>query len=147
MAWFEDLAACDYFSFHLPALRAIGWLERGKPFSVGEVQPEVYAALREMTTAPWRPVTMMGWHSCDLCLYEPATHGSDNLFIPGDGVIYVCPALITHYMNVHAYQPPAPFCRAVLECPSMGSTAYLRAVQLIVTAIEQSEGWSQRERA
>ena len=147
MAWFEDLAECDYFSFHLPALRAIGWLERGKPFPVGGVQPEVYAALREMTNAPWRPFITMGWHWCDLCLCEPAAQGADNLFIPGDGVIYVCPALITHYMNVHGYQPPAPFCRAVLECPSMESTAYLRAVQTILTAIEESRGLSQSEGA
>ena len=114
---------------------------------MGGVQPEVYAALREMTDAPWRPFAMMGWHSCDLCLCEPAAQGADNLFIPGDGVIYVCPALITHYMNVHGYQPPASFCRAVLECPSMGSTAYLRGVQTLLTAMDESTGRSQREEA
>jgi hypothetical protein len=40
-----------------------------------------------------------------------------NSFVPGDGFLYVFPNLITHYMRVHAYAPPAEFCEAVLRCP------------------------------
>jgi hypothetical protein len=128
MTWFEDLAECCYFrSFRLPALRAIGWLERGKPFPVGEVQPEVHAALAELARDPWAPVHCLGWHDCDLCSCEPA-NGAANLFVPGNGVIYVCPVLITHYMNAHGYRPPECFCEAVLRCPPMGSMEYLRAI-------------------
>ena len=128
MAWYADLASCDYFPFSRPALRAIGWLERGKPFPTGNVQPGVYEALCQMETQPWEPVPVMGWHTCDLCLCEPAASGCKNLFVPGDGVIYVCPELVTHYMSAHCYQPPACFCKAVLKCPPIGSDEYRQAL-------------------
>jgi hypothetical protein len=128
MTWYADLAHCDYFPFAPPALRAIGWLERGKPFTTGKVQPGVYEALRQMETQPWEPVHCMGWHTCDLCLREPRATGVKNLFIPGDGVIYVFPDLVTHYVSLHHYQPPECFCEAVLKCPPIGSEEYLQAL-------------------
>jgi hypothetical protein len=128
MAWFQDLAECDYFRDGKPSLRAVGWLQRGKPFPLGAMRPEVYAALTELAKEPWQPSTFLGWHTCDLCLSDLPATGCQNVFIPGDGVIYVCPELVTHYMNVHGYQPPVCFCDAVLKCPPMGSTEYLRAI-------------------
>lgn len=129
MAWYEDLTPCDYFGPELaPSLRAIGWLECGKPFPTGAVDRRVYETLTAFRAAPWSPpMVTAGVHICDLCLYEGEA-GSQNLFIPGDGFLYVSPELITHYMNVHGYQPPAPFCQAVLACPPMRSIGYLRAV-------------------
>ena len=128
MAWYADLAHCDYFSFTQPTLRAIGWLECGKPFPTGKVQPDAYEALCQMAKQPWEPATALGWHTCDLCLGEPSATGFKNLFIPGDGVVYVCPELVTHYMSVHRYQPPECFCDAVLQCPPIGSVEYLQAL-------------------
>jgi hypothetical protein len=42
--------------------------------------------------------------------------------------IYVCPELITHYVNAHYYKPPEVFCDAVLACPAMGSLEYKRSL-------------------
>jgi hypothetical protein len=127
MAWFEDLTECTYFDIRVETLLAVGWLEQGRAFPVGEVDHKVYAALKEYLVNPWQPAIFFGFHSCDL-VTEPATHGSKNLFVPGAGVIYVCPELITHYMNVHSYKPPDVFCNAVLSCPKMKSRRYMRAI-------------------
>jgi hypothetical protein len=129
MAWFQDLAECDYFDPAVaPFLRAVGWLERGKPFPIGAVDRQVYAKLVELRKQPWQPIVTAGIHSCDLCLYEGEASGTANLFIPGKGVLYVCPELIVHSMNAHGYAPPAEFCAAVLACPPMGSMAYRQAI-------------------
>jgi hypothetical protein len=128
MTWFPDLTECPYFPVRVPALRAIGWLERGKAFPIGGVEPEVYAALLELSKNPWQPMVTLGWHDCDLCQYEVTARSCANVFVPGREVIYVCPELTTHYMNAHGYMPPEEFCQAVLACPPMGSRAYLSAI-------------------
>ncbi len=105
-----------------------GWLERGKPHAAGHVERRVYDALVEMQKNPWQPVVAMGTHECELCQFE-GEHGVANLFVPADGVIYVSPELIVHYMNAHGYAPPEVFCRAVLACPPMRSMQYLKAIK------------------
>jgi hypothetical protein len=127
MAWFADLEPRTYFG--VDSVVAVGWLEQGRPFATGPVAKEVYARLVELLKNPWEPCSSGGSHHCDLCLYEGAT-GSKNLFVPGDGIVFVCPELITHYMNAHAYRPPEPFCRAVLSCPPIGSHDYMKALLL-----------------
>jgi hypothetical protein len=129
MAWFEDLTRCDYFGPHAAdSLRAVGWPQRDRPFSRGRVDPEVFAKLAELARDPWQPVVAAGLHPCDLCLYRSEAACSANLFIPAGGVLYVCPALISHYMNAHGYAPPPAFCHAVLACPPMRSMTYLKSV-------------------
>ena len=128
MAWFADLDECAYFPIRVSALRAVAWLERGKAFEVGDVDRRVYTTLQALTANPWQPMAALGWHDCDLCLYEPGAKSIANVFIPGRGVIYVCPELATHYMNAHGYKPPVEFCDAVLACPPMRSIAYHRAI-------------------
>jgi len=129
MAWFEDLAKCDYFGpAAADSLRAVGWLQRDRWYPVGEIDAEVFAKLVELARDPWQPVGTAGAHPCDLCRYEPEASGSANLFVPGDCILYVCPVLITHYMNAHGYAPPAAFCRAVLACPARRSMDYLKSM-------------------
>lgn len=134
MAWFADLSPCTYFAEGWAYfLRSVGWLERDKPFATGPADSNVFGRLVAMASDPWQPVTYMGFHTCDLCLYGDTTSsigyaGVNNHFIPGDGIVFVCPELITHYMNAHWYRPPDEFCRAVLSCPPIGSRAYLEAL-------------------
>jgi hypothetical protein len=129
MAWYADLSPCDYFgdenSTHL---RAVGWLERGQPFITGPIDPLVFIQIADLLKDPWQPFQFRGLHRCDLCLYQAELLGTRNLFIPSNGVVYVCPELITHYMNAHGYRPPDEFCRAVLACPPMRSMAYYKAL-------------------
>ena len=135
MAWFEDSSPCKYFGAELtPCLRAVGWLENGKPFTSGPQDRRVYDKLKELRKgflqARWRWYLLnsfFGYHGCSLCFGRGA-EGVNNLFIPGPGFIFVAPELILHYMDAHAYQPPPEFCQAVLACPPVPSAAYLEAV-------------------
>ncbi len=137
MAWYEDLATCgnspyenNYFSvWHPSLLRAVGWLEYGKPYSTGVIDVQVLNRLTELRVNAWEPVHFSGYHRCDLCSGEQGPVGINNLFIPGDGFLYVSPELIVHYITVHQYAPPAEFCATVLACPPMGSRAYLKVVE------------------
>src|SRR5262245_46311185 len=129
MTWFADLSPCTYFGADCAAfLRAIGWLDRAQPFSFGAVDPAVYRRLVVLSKFPWEPAVLMGVHGCQLCQYEPGSHASTNLFIPGNGTVFVCPTLVVHYMNAHRYKPPDEFCDAVMRCPEMGSTSYFKAL-------------------
>ena len=129
MTWYADNSICDYFPFpEHESLRAIGWLERGHEFTTGSVEPEVYDRLEELLRDPWQPVVCACPHECDLCRFRQDTVGSANLFVPGDGVVFVCPELILHYINAHEYAPPREFCSAVLSCPNTRSMEYKKAL-------------------
>lgn len=129
MAWFADLSPCTYFGEEYASyLQSVGWLERGKPFATGEVAVEVFTRLVEYIKDPWQPLQLMGFHRCDLCLYDGGVASHKNVFIPADGIIFVCPEGIVHYMIAHWYQPPDVFCQAVLACPPMRSMDYLKAL-------------------
>jgi hypothetical protein len=138
MAWFEDLAPCDYFGHECAScLRAVGWLERGRRVVTGPVAVEVYARLVELLKEPWQPGMFIGFHRCDLCLYEGPS-GTRNLFIPAREVAFVCPELIAHYMNAQGYRPPDEFCAAVLACPPMSSMPYLKALLAAARPLAQA---------
>jgi hypothetical protein len=128
VAWFEDLSCCDYFGAEFAdVLQAVGWLQRGHDFPQGAADRRVFDRLEEFRKDPWQPAVTAGPHQCDLCSYDGA-FGTSNLFVPGGGKLFVCPELITHYMNAHQYRPPEEFCRAVLACPPMKSQEYLKIV-------------------
>jgi hypothetical protein len=124
MVWYADLSPMGSFGIAGGSgLRAVGWLERGRPFDTGPVGILVYWRLVDHINAP--PVSCsMGTHGCDLCLYEGEKQSNRELLIPAGDVTFMCPVLITHYMNAHGYRPPDEFCRAVLDCPPIGSAEY-----------------------
>jgi hypothetical protein len=56
MTWFADLSECTYFGEELAQhLRAVGWLERGKPFPKAPVDETVLTKLSKLLEAPWEP--------------------------------------------------------------------------------------------
>lgn len=130
MVWYEDLNDCDYFGKeHAKTLTAIGWLENGKEFSADKIPKNVYEKLCELRKNPWGFAVFRGFHECDLCQFQfefQSERGSSNIFIPHKGKIYVCPDLITHYINTHFYCPPREFIEAVYLCPPMRSMEYLK---------------------
>ncbi|HEX5105483.1 MAG TPA: hypothetical protein VFV87_16810 [Pirellulaceae bacterium] len=129
MTWYQDLAPCDYFGPEATdSLRAVGWLAKEQDFPIGRVKLAVFRRLQELLRDPWQPGTFRGFHDCELCSYEAEGRGWKNLFVPGDGVLYVTPDSILHYMNAHGYRPPDEFCNAVLACPHMGTQEYRRAL-------------------
>jgi hypothetical protein len=55
--------------------------------------------------------------------------GITNVFVPGEGVVYVAPSLVLHYMDSHEYALPESFVAAVRACPPMGTAKYLAAIR------------------
>ncbi len=126
--WYADLTKCDYFGKeHAETLTAVGWLENGKTYQTNKIPKSIYEKLCEFNKNPWSFSAFMGFHQCDLCQFQfehQGEKGINNLFVPQSGKIYVCPELITHYINAHFYCPPREFLEAVFTCPPMRSMEY-----------------------
>ena len=155
MAHFADLTPCRYFSFdHEGKLLAVGWLDPDFDFHRGDVDPDVVNDLTMMLVNPWQPCACMGWHDCPFCRFSHGPRqftynnttvdlGISNLFIPGDGVLYVAPSLVLHYIDAHGYGVPDVFADAVMDCPPMRSMDYLKLLvkcgpPSLVSAIKDS---------
>lgn len=123
MTAYEDLQPLDYFG-ECESLLAVGWLGREKPFPTGPTHRDVYARLQLLLENPWQPSISLGVHPCELCQFGGEAFGTSNLFVPFRGSLLVCPELILHYMNAHAYQPPKDFVDAVMACPITRSAEY-----------------------
>jgi hypothetical protein len=116
-----------------PYVRSIGWLSCDHAFPTGTVSPEFLDALLRHIREPWQPVAAGGAHRCEFCSPRPDgrfTGGSRNIWIPADGVVYVAPELVLHYIEAHGYLPPADFITAVLACPEQDSDAYRAQMRL-----------------
>jgi hypothetical protein len=128
-------------------LLAVGWLEPGHLYDKGPVDEAFFARLIELLVDPWQPFAAGGRHRCGFCRFTggPVTVtysmgtgqgssiavGVSNLFVPGDGVLYMAPSLVAHYIDAHEYRPPRAFVDAVLACPAMRSAPYLRALHAV----------------
>ncbi len=124
MTTYEDLTECDYFGKkYSKILTAVGWLELGKSYTKGEVSKEFYEKLCEFNKTSLFFASFRGFHRCDFCSSEQAK-SSSNILIPYCGKVYVCPKLITHYIEKHSYCPPQEFIEAVYACPPIRSVEY-----------------------
>jgi hypothetical protein len=124
-------------------LIAVGWLEPGHDFSLGDVPAEFVQKLAELLVNPWQPSIFMGHHPCGFCRFSggPGSMtvgglhattvdlGVSNLWVPAAGVVFVSPSLILHYIDAHGYAPPTEFQSAVMACPTMRSMDYLKAIR------------------
>ena len=132
MAFFEDGSPCTYFSSaQQPPLVAIGWLEVGHPYARGDADAELLTRLREFQRGAWtgwQPVLCLGGHACGFCR-APGASMIKNFFIPGEGVTYVAPEGIIHYVSHHQYLPPADFCDALRASPAVNSPEYFARLQ------------------
>ena len=123
-----------------PRLIAVGWLARGEPYERGPLPEAFVDKLLDLLENPWEPYATAGFHRCEFCRISggPAqlqrgsrwiSLGVRNLYVPGDGKVFMSPSLIAHYMDAHEYCPPEPYQHAVLTCPPMRSMDYLRAIR------------------
>jgi hypothetical protein len=151
--FYQDLSVCSYISnFDGPKekLKAVGWLAVGHPYTQRRTgTPEIrFRQLVKLLQDPWEPIHWMGYHDCEFCPAEVrprvgigsiecggyvAHFGASNLFVPGENCLYVAPSMILHYIDVHDYEPPEVFWEAVMNCPEMGSEAYLQALAVNLT--------------
>jgi hypothetical protein len=137
MTYFPDLTSCSYFGkAEADKLVAIGWLDEAHPYTQGKVSENILEKLFELLVKPWAPSYFMGYADCPWCGEDyDATYkghsvqiGALNLFVSGEGFLYVMPSLAAHYILSHNYVPPQEFCDAVLRCPPMNSKAYFKAI-------------------
>lgn len=120
----------------------VGWLGTDEPFRTGVVPPELVAKLARLIKDERN--VMRGWHDCGVCGAESPVlirFGDDGqpfettevvprwdlalghaeVHVPGpNGVIFVAPTLVLHYILSHSYLPPTEFLDA-LEASSATS--------------------------
>ncbi len=92
--------------------------------------------LFNLLVQPWAPMYLLGYDDCPWCgnNYSARYNGRSinvgalNLFVPGEGFLYVMPSLAAHYILAHGYTPPPQFQEAVLRCPPMRSQEYFEAI-------------------
>jgi hypothetical protein len=138
MAYFQDLSACTYFGKELAdKLIAVGWLDKEHSYTTATVNEDFVDKLIGLLTEPWAPGYIMGYEECPFCAlssnkltYKTMSIdvGALNLYVPGEGFLYVAPSLIAHYVLSHNYAPPQLFREAVLRCPPMRSQEYFKAI-------------------
>ena len=112
-----------------PHVRAIGWLAAGHPFPIGQAPSELIDRVRLFVERSGESVGALalrvsqGFHTCELC--GRFTSHSD-FGVPSRSVLYVCPAMLEHYVTVHAYLPPSSFVEALMASPLPGTREYLK---------------------
>ena len=139
MAYYKDFSVCDYSDRDtwLCRLMAIGWIEQGKPFEKGRVDTAVLVriqSLRDEFSTAFPSFNFRGLHTCSICKIHNPSHapldGSNvNLYIPHRGFVFVAPARVDHYIEVHKYLPPESFLESLLACPSPLSPEYRELIQ------------------
>jgi len=131
MAHFSDLGTVTQITSG-SHIRAVGWLSSTQPFPTGTSDPTFVKKLREMCVLWQLGLDALQWpvaggeHTCEFC---GVFHASGNLAVPGEGLLFVAPEMIAHYVTEHGYAPPAPFIEAVLRSPLPGTLEYATAVQ------------------
>jgi hypothetical protein len=108
-------------------VRAVGWLEPTHSFSHGKTSRNFRDRLAGLSSNWSESSRVCGWpvaagpHVCGFC---GQVRGYGEFAVPGKGVAYVAPTLISHYVEVHAYKPPPEFIEAVSACPPFSSKEY-----------------------
>jgi hypothetical protein len=127
--FFPDMTPYEYgYAMPRSDVLNIGWLSRGHVFPVGEVPQTFVDALRRRVRSPEN--LYRGYHGCEFCPEPPVavsptglrmsnppgeTMGNGEVRVAGpEGIVYVAPVLVAHYVEVHHYRPPEEFIRAVL---------------------------------
>jgi hypothetical protein len=92
----------------------IGWLGAGHAFDVGPTPWGFRWKLRKLARDVKNPA--WGYHECDLCEGRRRKRlGNGEIHVTGsNGIMYVAPELIVHYIGKHKYLPPQTFIDAVL---------------------------------
>jgi hypothetical protein len=136
MAYFPDLSPYAYGHYQHPGVLHVGWLDGAHPYPKGPVAPDLIAKMKLLAT---KPVELYrGKHLCEICveptgitktfvpdkgkLIDPTCSwmkwasermGNGEIRVTYGGVTLAAPVLIVHYIEEHAYLPPAQFLRAI----------------------------------
>jgi len=116
----------DAKNWSVPLL-AVGWLEYPKPYTQGDVPSNLISKLESMvqqTRAAYLHIVFRGTMDCTFCKLAGPIWSQENLFVPGNHVVYVAPGGIVHYVRDHSYSPPQEFIDAALRCSDCQSGEY-----------------------
>lgn len=125
---FDDLTPYTYAGDEpVASLLNVGWLGAERPFPVAPPISGLVSALRELTA---HPVNLYrGKHQCEFCpgpppelrnglLWSTAPEeilGNGEIRVEGsDGITYVAPVLVRHYVEKHQYAAPLVFVEACI---------------------------------
>jgi hypothetical protein len=126
--YFPDLRPYRYGQTEpQPDILNVGWLSNAYPFESGIPDAHLVRILMRLVASSVN--LYRGSHLCEFCpeppivLEEdgirfvepkPGTTGNGEIRVTGeDGITYVAPVLIAHYVAVHGYVPPKQFVKAV----------------------------------
>ncbi len=134
--FFADLTPYEY-GYEMPRSNVlnVGWLARGHVFPVGSVPETFVNALRRLAKSPEN--LYRGYHTCEFCPEPPLvvdstgrrvitppgdTMGNGEIRVAGlNGIVYVAPVLVVHYVQAHSYRPPDEFIQAVVSAGGIAS--------------------------
>lgn len=119
MTYFADLTPYSYGREEpQDDILNIGWLDDQHAFATGKIPDR---ALQRLLIQPTGNL-YRGSHMCEMCKsnglkWEDAAHarGNGEVRITRNGITYVAPVLIGHYILGHNYLPPQEFIEACAE--------------------------------
>jgi hypothetical protein len=127
--YFTDLGTSADFCT-APFVRAVGWLDATHSYAKGSVGHERGDRIALLARAWSESAAALGWpvacgpHLCELC---SAFRASGAFGVPYGDLLFVCPTMIAHYVQVHEYSPPEEFLGAVSSAPEPGTHEYAKA--------------------
>jgi hypothetical protein len=130
MPYFEDLTK---FSYHEKAsvknVINVGWLSKNHDFPVGKIALLAIHIIKNLVESPVNK--FRGVHYCEFCpppikekidgfisykTIRECPFGNGEIHVLGaNGVTYIAPTLIAHYIEEHNYTPPQEFIDSVIR--------------------------------
>lgn len=129
MSYYPDLTPYNYRHYSEKELN-IGWLQKDKEFTVGEVPEGFLDKLKSFEEN--RFFKTKGMHFCELC-QENHSSSDEIRVVSNNGQVYASPTLIGHYIESHSYLPPQEFIEAVMDGPEPSSEEYSQIIALMPT--------------
>ena len=106
---------------------SVGWLGLEGEYSTGEVPHAFTKKLKKLCEQSINPYR--GFHRCEFCSEEAVSEFSWNKIGNGEiriksreGIWYIAPKMIHHYVVEHQYKPPLEFIKCVLDPAKIGKT-------------------------
>jgi hypothetical protein len=128
--YFPELTPYEYGRTERQAnVLNVGWLSKAHPFPSGPADDRLVAVLERLVASPVN--LYRGSHLCEFCPPPPmkmspggipmldplpGTTGNGEIRITAsNGITYVAPILILHYVVAHGYLPPQEFVDAAIN--------------------------------
>lgn len=121
--YYADLTDFEYNTFYTGL--NVGWLDGEHEFETKKpTSAFINALFAVIASGQFSRCAAAGLHSCEICgdrenmaerKGEAICLGNTEIAIPFEGVDYIAPSLVFHYVDAHSYLPPKPFVRGVIE--------------------------------